>query len=198
MANMFNAFTGSSGSHGLTLMAILIYFYVNWSLAFVVVVVESKWGLAPLMRSSYLVKGMRPVSLLVILYFAFVVAVVESKWGFASLTRSAYLVKGMRLVSLKLILIYGALGGMIVFVYSRSLEGYGLMTGWGVFNTLFGSSFLMMFLMQSVVANVVLYNYCRALHGELAIEVDGGFLNEYVCLSADDEKVPHVVTVVTV
>ncbi|KAI3772512.1 hypothetical protein L6452_03698 [Arctium lappa] len=38
---------------GATLLAILIYFQVNWSLAFVIVVAESKWGFAPLMRSSY-------------------------------------------------------------------------------------------------------------------------------------------------
>ncbi|MFS7992743.1 hypothetical protein Hanom_Chr12g01085911 [Helianthus anomalus] len=54
---------------GAVLIAIVIYFYLEWSLAFVVVVVESKWGFAALMRSSYLVKGMRSVSLLVMLYF---------------------------------------------------------------------------------------------------------------------------------
>ncbi|KAF5777108.1 hypothetical protein HanXRQr2_Chr12g0531791 [Helianthus annuus] len=44
---------------GAILITIVIYFYVEWSLAFVVVVVESRWGFAALMRSSYLVKGMR-------------------------------------------------------------------------------------------------------------------------------------------
>ncbi|CAL5338638.1 hypothetical protein CsSME_00022217 [Camellia sinensis var. sinensis] len=43
---------------------------VNWLLACVIVVVESKWGLEPLRRSSYLTKGMRPVSLSLTLFFA--------------------------------------------------------------------------------------------------------------------------------
>ncbi|KAK9063615.1 hypothetical protein SSX86_017486 [Deinandra increscens subsp. villosa] len=49
----------------------ITYFHVNWSLAFVVVVAESKSGVAALVRSSELVKGMRSVSLLLGLYFGF-------------------------------------------------------------------------------------------------------------------------------
>ncbi|XP_071714533.1 uncharacterized protein [Rutidosis leptorrhynchoides] len=143
---------------GLGLFAIVLYYHVNWSLAFVVVVVESKWGFSPLMRSAYLVKGMRSVSL-------------------------------------SLLLFYGVLGGLLVYVYSRSLLTYGV-TGWGVFFTVFGSMFLMMLLLQSTTANTVLYNYCKALHGELAIEVGEGFGYEYDNLAADDEKAPRIVTVV--
>ncbi|KAL0372489.1 UNVERIFIED_CONTAM: hypothetical protein Scaly_0930500 [Sesamum calycinum] len=42
---------------------------VEWYLANVVVVVESQWGLAPLKRSSYLVKGMRRVAFSMIMLF---------------------------------------------------------------------------------------------------------------------------------
>ncbi|KAK9063613.1 hypothetical protein SSX86_017484 [Deinandra increscens subsp. villosa] len=52
-------------------IAIVTYFHVNWSLAFVVVVAESKSGVAALVRSSELVKGMRSVSLWLGLYFGF-------------------------------------------------------------------------------------------------------------------------------
>lgn len=54
------------------LIVVIMYLHVTWSLAFVVIVVESKWGLEALIRSSYLVKGMRSVSLLLFLYFFFV------------------------------------------------------------------------------------------------------------------------------
>ncbi|KAJ0896225.1 hypothetical protein HanRHA438_Chr08g0332301 [Helianthus annuus] len=50
-------------------IVIVTYFHLNWSLAFMVVVFKSKWGIAALMRSTDLVKGMRLVSLLLILYF---------------------------------------------------------------------------------------------------------------------------------
>jgi len=48
---------------------------VNWLLAFVVVVAESKTGFAALTRSWYLTKGTRCVSLLLCLYFGFFVGI---------------------------------------------------------------------------------------------------------------------------
>ncbi|KAL0296872.1 UNVERIFIED_CONTAM: protein UXT [Sesamum radiatum] len=51
------------------LVGLLIYLQVEWYLANVVVVVESQWGLAPLKRSSYLVKGMRRVAFSMIMLF---------------------------------------------------------------------------------------------------------------------------------
>nr|GEV87020.1 hypothetical protein CTI12_AA556840 [Tanacetum cinerariifolium] len=139
---------------GATLIIILIYFHVNWSLAFVVVVVESKWGFGALMRSSYLMKGMRSASLLLLLYFGTF---------------------------------------LFVWVFRDSLHELSI---WAfVFFTVLGSSFLIWLLLHSTVANAVLYNYCKALHGELAIETAEGFDHEYVNLSpGGDEKVPRVVT----
>ncbi|MFS7950814.1 hypothetical protein Hanom_Chr07g00587631 [Helianthus anomalus] len=132
---------------GAVLIAIVIYFYVEWSLAFVVVVVESRWGFAALMRSSYLVKGMRSVSLMVMLYFG---------------------VCGVILV------------GMCSENFYRSWS-FGPL----VFITTLGSVFLMMFLLRITAANTVLYNYCKALHGELALEVAEGFVQEYMNLPID-------------
>ncbi|XAR55903.1 hypothetical protein NMG60_11036136 [Bertholletia excelsa] len=48
---------------------VLVHLEVKWALASVIVVTESKWGFEPLWRSAYLVKGMRTVSLSLILYF---------------------------------------------------------------------------------------------------------------------------------
>lgn len=120
---------------------------------------------------------------------AFVVVVTELKCGFEALTRSSYLLRGMRLVSLKLFLFYGSLMGLMVWAF---LHSYGL-TSYGLFYTL-------LFLLQSTVANTVLYNHCKAFHGELATgiayEVSA---YDYVSLPDDDNEKfdPHVVTVVT-
>lgn len=49
------------------LIGLLVYLQVEWCLVNAVVVLESKWGFAPLKRSSYLVKGMRGIVFLVMI-----------------------------------------------------------------------------------------------------------------------------------
>ncbi|CAM8881227.1 unnamed protein product [Rhodiola kirilowii] len=56
---------------GCGLVSILAFLHVNWALASVVVVVERSWGIEPLRRSRKLVKGMRGVTLSVLLFFGF-------------------------------------------------------------------------------------------------------------------------------
>ncbi|CAN6859285.1 unnamed protein product [Brassica oleracea] len=51
-------------------LAIVVKLYVNWILAWAIVVVESSWGLTPLKRSKSLIKGMESVSLSMILLYA--------------------------------------------------------------------------------------------------------------------------------
>ncbi|XP_076889847.1 uncharacterized protein LOC143540753 [Bidens hawaiensis] len=87
------------------IIVLVTYFHVNWWLALVVAVVESKSGILAFRRSSCLVKGMRAVSLLLFLYF-------------------------------------------VSFVWI-SLTSY---------------------LRHITVATAVLYSYCKAFHGELAID----------------------------
>ncbi|KAJ9554434.1 hypothetical protein OSB04_018479 [Centaurea solstitialis] len=132
-------------------------FPVNWSLAFVIVVAESKWGFSPLMRSSYLIKGMRSVSVLLLLY-------------------------------------YGVFGSLMVTVYTNSTLAYGSvhLRSWPtVLLTVLGSYFVMMCMLMSTAGNAVLYMYCKAKHGELALEVDEQFA--YIDLPQDDdEKVPLI------
>lgn len=148
---------------GVTLGVFLMCFYVNWCLASVIVVTESKWGFSPL-------------------------------W------RSAYLVKGMRLVSLRLVLVFGGLVGVWMWIcssnvlrYDDDVDGW---KSWGfVVQVVIGTSVLTLFLVYKIAADTVLYMYCKALHGELAIEIAEEFAREYVSLPFDDEKVPHVVTV---
>ncbi|GJS18973.1 hypothetical protein Tco_0413445 [Tanacetum coccineum] len=110
----------------------------------------------------------------------YVASVTESKWGFEALTRSWYLVKGMRSVSLKLLLFYGVIEGLLVAIYSYYLMKYGLGNWASVFHIIYGSGFLILLMLQSSVAITVLYNYCKALHGELVIEVAEGFVCDYI------------------
>ncbi|KAK8522868.1 hypothetical protein V6N13_115816 [Hibiscus sabdariffa] len=55
----------------LILMFISFYLSVNWIFAYVIVVVESSWGLEPLKRSQVLVKGIKGVALKILLFFGF-------------------------------------------------------------------------------------------------------------------------------
>ncbi|WMV27924.1 hypothetical protein MTR67_021309 [Solanum verrucosum] len=46
----------------LVIIPVLLWLQVNWSLAYAIAAVESKWGFETLRRSAYLVKGMRWVA----------------------------------------------------------------------------------------------------------------------------------------
>ncbi|KAI3744460.1 hypothetical protein L1987_57541 [Smallanthus sonchifolius] len=147
---------------------------------------------------------------LIMLYFqviwglASVIAVTESKWGFEPLWRSSYLVNGMRSVSLSVVLFFGVLIGVWVWMATNSVLGFNFVGDWRswdfVLQTVISSCFLSLLtllLLHYTAANTVLYMYCKALHGELAIEIAEEFAREYVSLPFDDAKVPHIVTVVS-
>ncbi|KAK4841446.1 hypothetical protein QYF36_004661 [Acer negundo] len=92
---------------------------------------------------------------------ASVVVVVESSWGIKPLKRSASLIKGYKL-------------------------------DWGfVLHIMIPSTLLTSLFLQYMAVNTVLYMYCKAIHGELAMEI----AEEYVSLPFDDGKVPHLVSV---
>ncbi|KAK1390941.1 Immediate-early protein like [Heracleum sosnowskyi] len=132
---------------------------------------------------------------------ACVVVVVESKWGFEALRRSGVLIKGMRLVSLWLLLF-----GCVTVVFPLWLNSVPLVRFEGGFDfwksagfvaqTVLSSSFVTLFMLICISTNAVLYMYCKALHGELASEIAEEFARDYFSLPFDDEKVPHIVTVV--
>ncbi|XP_039023731.1 uncharacterized protein LOC120156489 [Hibiscus syriacus] len=58
-------------AYAITLMFIVVYLQVKWIFAYVIVVVESSWGLEPLKRSQSLVKGTKGVAFKIILQWAF-------------------------------------------------------------------------------------------------------------------------------
>ncbi|CAN4075586.1 unnamed protein product [Withania somnifera] len=159
-----NYFISLAAILGVLLVLVLIWLQVNWLLAYVIVILESKWGYEPLRRSAYLVKGMRWVALSVLLFFGVLIG-----------------------------LLVGGCSSFLVTVGAAS----GGWTSFGVIlQMVVSSGFATLLMLQSIAASVVLYMYCKALHGELALEIAEEFAREYVYLPFDDEKVPHVVCVV--
>lgn len=159
-------FVAFSGVVFLVMVILLVYLQVNWTLACVVVVVESSWGLQ-------------------------------------ALRRSASLIKGMRKLALSLLLFFGVFSGILVWAGAVSAvgsDGDASDDGWKswafVVQIVVTSTFLMLILLHNAAANTVLYMYCKAMHGELAVEIAEEFSREYVSLPFDDGKVPHVVSVV--
>ncbi|KAF2325426.1 hypothetical protein GH714_028614 [Hevea brasiliensis] len=77
--------------------------------------------------------------------------------------------------------------------------GIGTSNGWKscafVIQIVVTTTLLMLLLLYDVAANTVLYMYCKAVHGELALEIVEEFAREYISLPFDDEKVPHLVSV---
>ncbi|KAL1192933.1 hypothetical protein V5N11_013466 [Cardamine amara subsp. amara] len=148
---------------------IVIKLYVNWILAWVIVVVESAWGLTPLKRSKSLVKGMKGVSFSIIFFFATTESIMV--WISTTLAASAEL-------------------------YEDDENGGKLWTNvFFVVQIVITSAFLTLLTLYNLAATTVMYMYCKAVHGELALEIAEEFAREYVSLPFDDGKVPHLVSV---
>lgn len=159
-----NYFMGLAIFVGVALVLVFMWLQVNWSLAYVIVVVESKWGYEPLRRSAYLVKQMRWVALSVLLFFGVLIG-----------------------------LLVGGCSSFLVTVGAAS----GGWTSFGVIlQMVVSSGFATLLMLQNIAASVVLYMYCKALHGELALEIAEEFAREYVYLPFDNDKAPHVVCVI--
>ncbi|XP_010523537.1 PREDICTED: uncharacterized protein LOC104801852 [Tarenaya hassleriana] len=147
-------------------VAIVIKLYVNWILVWVIVVVESKWGFTPLKRSKSLIKGMRGVSLSIILFFVLIESVLIWSSSMASATQQ--------------------IGGSDTTRWRNACF---------IIQTAIASAFLTLLSLYNIAANTVMYMYCKAIQGELAFEIAEEFAREYVSLPFDDGKVPHFVTV---
>ncbi|KAL5722980.1 hypothetical protein ACHQM5_006433 [Ranunculus cassubicifolius] len=103
----------------------LLYLCVNWCLAPVIVVVEKSWGLEPLRRSAYLVKGGRGVVLCLILYFGFIICLPAfGAWLLASvggaLTVASLLVHS---AVLTLFLLNSLTANSVLYMKCKALHG---------------------------------------------------------------------------
>ena len=108
----------------------------------------------------------------------------------------------MRSVSLSLLLFFGTVIGLSVWVWSvtTSVSSSNFSDVWKclgfISQTVIGSSLVTLLTLHNLAANTVFYMYCKAMRGELALEIAEEFAREYVSLPFDDAKVPHVVFVV--
>ncbi|VVB03964.1 unnamed protein product [Arabis nemorensis] len=131
----------SSLSSFFSLLATLITtFQVNWILSWVVVVVESVWGLTPLKRSKSLTKGMRSVSLSIIFFFR----VTQSVIGWISKAAASAPIEN------------GEIGWTNAFFVLQILVMSALLT----LSTLY-----------NLASITVMYMHCKAIQGELALEI---------------------------
>ncbi|KAK7251918.1 hypothetical protein RIF29_35529 [Crotalaria pallida] len=156
------------------ILILLLHLRVSWTLSSVISVVESTYGLEPLRRSSNLMKGMKGVGFSSLLFFGFMEGVLV--WS----------------------------STVLAMTDSDSSSGDGG-TNYTLFKDLafvvqivMTSTLLMLLLLYHAATNTVLYMYCKAVHGELALEIAEEFAREYVSLPFDDGKVPHLVSVVRV
>lgn len=111
--------------------SVFVYFQVNWVLAPVIVVAESKWGFEPLWRSTKLVKGMRSVSLSLLLFFGVLTGILV--WGNSNTVLSItsigwrswafvlQIVLGSSLVTL--LLLHNAAANTVLYMYCKALHG---------------------------------------------------------------------------
>lgn len=131
------------------------------------------------------------------------VAVIESA-GLTPLRRSCRLLSGARLAALFAFLVFAASVGVTLWGFGGVAAGtYDAAAGWAgmapvVVRAVAGTALLALLMLYGMVANVVLYMHCRALHGELTGEIYNEFADMYVFLPFDDGKNRHVVSVVTV
>ncbi|CAN6328835.1 unnamed protein product [Urochloa humidicola] len=158
--------------------------------------------LPPLLRAALPILG--AVLLSPFWSLAGAAAVVESTAGFSPLRRSCRLLWGARLAALFAFLVFAAGIGVTLWGFGGvAAETYDAAAGWPamapvVVKAVAGTALLAVMMLYGMVANVVLYMHCRALHGELAGEIYNEFANMYVFLPFDDGKDRHVVSVVAV
>ncbi|CAN6706244.1 unnamed protein product [Malus baccata var. baccata] len=90
--------------------------------------------------------------------------------------------------------------GGIVLADVSALDLKGDTNGWKswalvVVQIVVTATFLVMLMLYNAAANTVLYMYCQAVNGELAMEIAEEFAREYASLPFDNEKVLHVVLI---
>lgn len=112
---------------------VLVYVCVNWVLVGVIVVVESKWGFEPMVRSKGLVRGMRWVALSLIMFFGFFelvllwISVVSGSNAGAELdgwNSWAFVVQIVATTAvLTLVLLHGIAATTVLYMYCKALHG---------------------------------------------------------------------------
>lgn len=115
----------------LLLVPIILWLHINWSLAYVIVVVESKWGYEALRRSGQLVKGMRRVASSILLLYGLVfwlIVVTNSLWlgmvganNWVSMWTLAFQVVYTSSLATQLTL-HSLAANVVLYIYCKSLQ----------------------------------------------------------------------------
>jgi hypothetical protein len=150
---------------GVFLVLVLFYLQLNWVLAQVIVVAESIWGLEPLKRSNFLIKGTKGVALSLFLFLAF-------------------------FPGLFVIAISFPRGDLDIGNIDSAWKIWPF-----VVRIVVPSALQTMLFLYNIAASTVLYMDCTAAHGELVWEIAEEFAGDYVSLPFDDGKIPHFVSV---
>jgi len=150
---------------GVFLVLVLFYLQLNWVLAQVIVVAESIWGLEPLKRSNFLIKGTKGVALSLFLFLAF-------------------------FPGLFVIAISFPRGDLDIGNIDSAWKIWPF-----VVRIVVPSALQTMLFLYNIAAFTVLYMDCTAAHGELVWEIAEEFAGDYVSLPFDDGKIPHFVSV---
>ncbi|CAI9775219.1 unnamed protein product [Fraxinus pennsylvanica] len=128
-----NYFLGFAVFVMVLLVSGLIYLTVEWSLAYVVVVVESKWGFTPLKRSARLIKGMRWVALAMMMLFGILIGLFAM--AASSLVLNAESVQGGWLSwafvlqtvvysgFMTILMLYSVAAHTVLYMYCKALHG---------------------------------------------------------------------------
>ncbi|KDP41250.1 hypothetical protein JCGZ_15657 [Jatropha curcas] len=127
-------FIGLSVIVSIVLVLTLVYLQLNWSLATVIAVVESSWGLAPLKRSSFLIKGMRGVAFALLLFFGFLVGILLFLTSVSGVTLGIGTSRGWKTCGsilqivgtstlLMLLLLYNVAAHTVLYMYCKAIHG---------------------------------------------------------------------------
>ncbi|KAL8533737.1 hypothetical protein ACS0TY_009944 [Phlomoides rotata] len=114
------------------------------------------------------------------------IVVMESMWGFAPLRRSSYLVNGMRRIVFLMMMLL-RIPSLIVSIWYTNLmanvnQGR---TGWVLVHMLLYAGFITMLSLYNIVADTVLFAYCKELHGETVPRIEEKSGGEYVKVPLD-------------
>ncbi|CAI9785260.1 unnamed protein product [Fraxinus pennsylvanica] len=110
----------------MTILILVVTFYlqVEWSLAYVVVVVESKWGFESFKKSSHLIKGMKWITISLILYYAIVVGLLASTAYFGGINGgSGFIIQTLFAIFMTAQMLHCITAYTVLYMYCKVLHG---------------------------------------------------------------------------
>ncbi|CAI9785261.1 unnamed protein product [Fraxinus pennsylvanica] len=110
----------------MTILILVVTFYlqVEWSLAYVVVVVESKWGFESFKKSSHLIKGMKWIAISLILYYGITVGLLASTAYFGGNNGgSGFIIQTLFAIFMTALMLHGITAYTVLYMYCKVLHG---------------------------------------------------------------------------